>query len=65
MDVVVLLRAGYPPEQMQNEFLVPLTLAQVHAALAYYYDHQDEIQTVFAEEDRLEEELDRQQAEYV
>jgi uncharacterized protein (DUF433 family) len=34
-----------------------ITLAQVHAALAYYYDHQDEIRAAIAEEDRFVEEL--------
>jgi uncharacterized protein (DUF433 family) len=34
-----------------------ITLAQVHAALAYYYDHRDEIQAAIAEEDRFVEEL--------
>jgi len=34
-----------------------ITLSQVHAALAYYYDHGDEIQAVIAEEDRFVEEL--------
>jgi uncharacterized protein (DUF433 family) len=33
-----------------------ITLAQVHAALAYY-DHRDEIQAAIAEEDRFVEEL--------
>ncbi len=30
-----------------------ITLAQVHAALAYYYDHRDEIQAAIAEDDRF------------
>jgi uncharacterized protein (DUF433 family) len=34
-----------------------ITLAQVHAALAYYYDHRDEIQALIAEENRFVEEL--------
>ena len=34
-----------------------ITLAQVHAALAYYYDHRDEIQAAIAEEIRVVEEL--------
>jgi uncharacterized protein (DUF433 family) len=34
-----------------------ITLAQVHAALAYYYDHRDEIQAAIAEEERFVEEL--------
>ena len=34
-----------------------ITLAQVHAALAYYYDHRDEIQADIEEERRFVEEL--------
>jgi uncharacterized protein (DUF433 family) len=35
-------RHGLSPEQIAREF-PHLTLAQVHAALAYFYDHRDEI----------------------
>jgi uncharacterized protein (DUF433 family) len=34
-----------------------ITLAQVHAALAYYYDHRDEIHAAVEEEHRFVEEL--------
>jgi len=34
-----------------------ITLAQVHAALAYYYDHRDEIHAAIEEERRYVEEL--------
>jgi uncharacterized protein (DUF433 family) len=34
-----------------------LTLAEVHAALAYYYDHRDEIQAAIAEEESFIQEL--------
>jgi uncharacterized protein (DUF433 family) len=34
-----------------------ITLAQVHAALAYYYGHRDEIQAAIAEEARFVDEL--------
>jgi len=65
MDIVCLLKEGYTPEQMVNVFSASLTLAQVHAALAYYYDHPEEIQAAFEEEDRLEAELDQKRAEYL
>jgi uncharacterized protein (DUF433 family) len=35
-------RHGLSPEEIAREYL-HLSLAQVHAALAYYYDHRDEI----------------------
>jgi uncharacterized protein (DUF433 family) len=34
-----------------------ITLAQVHAALAYYYDHKDEIRAAIEEERRFVEDL--------
>jgi uncharacterized protein (DUF433 family) len=34
-----------------------MTLAQVHAALAYYYDHKEEIQAAIEDERRFVEEL--------
>ena len=38
-----------------------ITLAQVHAALAYYYDHRSEIEAEIAEESRIYEELKARQ----
>ncbi|MEO7001062.1 MAG: DUF433 domain-containing protein [Ktedonobacterales bacterium] len=37
IDVAVWTQQGMMPDQIADEF--PLTLAEVHAALAYYYDH--------------------------
>ena len=54
MDVVALTRRGYFPVEVVDAF-PHLTLAQVHAALAYYYDHQTEVDASFAEEDRMVE----------
>lgn len=34
-----------------------LTLAEVHAALAYFYDHRDEILAAIAEEDQFVQEM--------
>ncbi len=45
MDIVTLLDRGLPPERMLKHYSSrPLTLAEVHSALAYYYDHRDEIE---------------------
>ena len=65
MDIVELHREGKKPEEMLHVFAVPLTLAQVHAALAYYYDHREEIEASFAEDDRWEEEHERAKAEHL
>lgn len=65
MDIVELLREGKRPEQMLDVFAVRLTLAQVHAALVYYYDYPEEIEASFAEEDEVEAEIERDRAEYL
>jgi uncharacterized protein (DUF433 family) len=44
-------------ERATQEF--PLTLSDVHAALAYFYDHPDEMEAQQQEEDRLIEESKR------
>jgi hypothetical protein len=41
---------GMSPAQVVAEY-PHLTMAQVHAALAYYWSHQDEIQQEIANED--------------
>jgi len=65
MDIVCLHREGYAPDKMLNVFASPLTLAQVHAALAYYYDRPDEIEASFAEEDGVEAEIARGRTEFM
>jgi uncharacterized protein (DUF433 family) len=65
MDIVALLEEGITPEKMLTMFAVPLTLAQVHAALAYYYDHKDEIEASFNEQDQAEEDHERHRANYI
>lgn len=41
IDVAVWTKQGMTPEQIAAEY--PLTLAEIHAALAYYYDHTPEL----------------------
>ncbi len=54
------LRQGMSPEELVKEF-GHLTLAQVHDALSYYYDHQGEIDRDIEEntEDRVRNEMGR------
>src|ERR1700745_2526340 len=47
---------GMTPAQVVAEY-PHLTMAQVHAALAYYWSHQDEIQKDIEEEEKLVAEL--------
>lgn len=48
--VVGYTRMGYDPETIADELLPHLTPAQVHDALSYYYDHQEEIDRELAED---------------
>ena len=51
---------GLIPEEVVQTFGGHLSLAQVHAALAYYYANQEEIDADLAAEDRETEVLERQ-----
>jgi uncharacterized protein (DUF433 family) len=47
------LAYGWSPEEICFQHYGQLTMAQIHAALAYYYDHQERIDAEIAR--RLEE----------
>ena len=64
MDIVQLQREGKKPDEMLNVFAVPLTLGQIHAALTYYYDHRDEIEASFRDQDEVEAQIERDRAEF-
>lgn len=58
IDLAMERRAfGYSPEEMQRQH-PHLSLAQIHAALAYYWDHQGELD---AEIERRAEEVEATQ----
>lgn len=66
MDIVVLHEQGILPEQMLDHYSSrPLTPAEIHSALAYYYDHKDEIEASFEEDRRSEAEHEARKAEYL
>jgi uncharacterized protein (DUF433 family) len=46
--VIYVLRHGLTPEELVSKF-PSLTLAQVHDALAYYYDNREEIERDISE----------------
>jgi uncharacterized protein (DUF433 family) len=52
-NVVWLHKQGHTPAQIL-EIYPDLSLAQLHAALAYYYDHVEEIEAEFARDDEAE-----------
>lgn len=65
-DLVWLEKAGKSPEEMREYYSGrPLTLAEVHAALAYYYDHPDEIEASIAAGEGREQEHERAKAGYL
>jgi uncharacterized protein (DUF433 family) len=49
---------GWTPEELHENYPV-LSLAQIHSAFAYYWDHKDDIERAIGETDRLEEEYRR------
>lgn len=60
MDVVVWHeQLGLSPDEIVSRH-PDLTLADVHAALAYYFDHRGEIQEDIANERRFAEEMRRE-----
>ena len=51
-------KLGMSPDEIIESYPT-LTLAEVHAALAYYWDHRDEIERVIENEHAFAEELRR------
>jgi len=65
-DIVGLARQGMRPDEMLEHFSSrPLTLAEVHAALTYYYDHQGEIDAELAGDESWEDRHGQAKAEYL
>jgi uncharacterized protein (DUF433 family) len=65
MDIALLQQQGVKPEEMLDYFSVPLSLAQVHGALTYYYDHPDEIDADISDGGRVGTEIERDRALYL
>ena len=57
-----ILKQGKTPQEILVEY-PDLSLAQVHAALAYYYDHRDEIEAELAKDDGWDERYEGRKAE--
>ena len=62
--LVALLKDGKTPEEMLVAY-PDLSLAQVHAALAYYYDHRDEVDGELDEDDDAEQQYERKRIQYL
>jgi uncharacterized protein (DUF433 family) len=54
-------KLGMSPEEIVDRYPT-ITLADVHAALAYYWDHRDEIERAIADEHAFVEEFRRNYA---
>lgn len=66
MDIVVLEQMGLRPEEMLTYYSSrPLTLAEVHAALTYYYDHKAEVDACFEEDRKWDAGHEQRRAEYL
>jgi uncharacterized protein (DUF433 family) len=65
VDIVALLKRGYRPEEMLDHYQRPLTLAQVHSALAYYYDHEAEVDAYFEASREAAAELEAERAKHL
>lgn len=60
-DIARDARQGHRADDIQEAY-EHLTMAQIHAALSYYYDHQAEVEAEIEEADRTTEELREQLA---
>lgn len=64
MDLVGARKAGVPEQELPEYFSSrTLTLSEIHAALTYYYDHQDEIDAALAEDAALGRQAERERAQ--
>lgn len=63
-DIAALLEADKTTEEMLVAY-PSLNLAQVHAAISYYYENRDEVEAIFAEDDAAEAEHERRRAEHL
>ena len=61
-NVAWLAKQGLTPQQVLEHY-PDLTLAQVHAALAYYYDNTGEIEAELAAEEQAAVDFEREKAE--
>lgn len=64
MDIVGAYKAGVSDEELREYFSSrTLTLSEIHAALAYYYDHQEEINAAFADDEKIGERAERERVQ--
>ena len=64
MDIVVLQQQGETPEQMLEAYDF-LNLAQIHAALSYYYETPEEIDAQLKADEEWDERFEHEKAEFL
>ena len=66
VDVAIAHQQGHSPDEICTLFSSrPLTLAEVHAALAYHYDHPEELEGYLQRSEQLDQQLETARAEYL
>ncbi len=66
VNIVIAHQQGHSPEEICTLFSSrPLTLAEVHAALAYHYDHPEELEGYLQRSAQIEKELEAAKAAYL
>jgi uncharacterized protein (DUF433 family) len=66
IDVALAHEGGLTPEEIRTHFSSrPLTLAEVHAALAYHYDHPEELAEYLRQGDGADRDVEKAKAEYL
>ena len=64
VDIACLQREGYTPDKML-EVYPSLNLAQVHAALSYYYENPQEIENALQEDRQVAERIESDRADFL
>jgi uncharacterized protein (DUF433 family) len=66
VDVAIAYQQGHKPEEIQTLFSSrPLTLPEVLSALAYHYEHPEELKEYLERGERIMAETDNVKAEYL
>jgi len=66
VDIAIAHTQGIKPEEMLTYFSSrPLTLAEVHAALTYHYDHPEELEDYLRRSEKAIGEIEAAKAEYL
>lgn len=65
VDVAQAHQAGLTPDEIRTHLSSrPLTPAEVHAALAYHYDHPEELEEYLLRGEQIEKDVEAAKAEY-